>query len=316
MTNHDPTALWHWFLFQSGLPTQRAKALLDTWQAQALPLAEALAAPAQAPGLTSAERQQLQPPATLPSVQALRWDEYLYPAQLRALPLALRPALLFYQGDVTLLRHPLLYLPPGMFTEAERQRAREVCALIVGEGDLPWAIHGSESAQLLIATLQESEGQLALLSPCGLELLQLNAAERQLLADDRLLLLTPLPPTFAANPALDKVLEQIAGAAATRCLLIGDEQRVLIEGKPTLHLTTEAHDPAEALVWLAEGIAAAATPPSSPPPAPTTTSAELGDPPTEPPPTPQETLQLLQQGGRVPPALRRRLLGSDSRETD
>ncbi len=30
----DDTALWAWFVFDSGLPTQRAKVLLEAWQAE------------------------------------------------------------------------------------------------------------------------------------------------------------------------------------------------------------------------------------------------------------------------------------------
>ena len=312
--NHE-TQLWAWFLFASGLPTSRAKHLLDGWQTAKRSLADTLAAlpgAATGLGLTAEEARILRPPATLPPLTALRWNEPLYPAGLRRLPLDSRPALLFYRGDVQLLRRPLSYLQPVAIPPEERDIAHETLGLLLGEPFLPAATRGSEQAALLLAEMADSEGDLLLFARCGLEQLTLTGRERALLAEQRLLLVSPFPPATPGNPRWDTLLTQVEAAAALRCLVIGSAPQPATPPwppTPTLYVTAQSPaptapataDPTEALLWLMEPEHLKTPVPAPTPPPP--------EPEAEPAPPPEETLRILEQGGHIPSILRERLLG-------
>ncbi len=330
----DETSLWAWFLFRGGLPAQRAKALLAEWAAQQLTLAAALEGlPARAAdrGLTPDEAARLRPPASLPTVRALRWNEALYPRRLHSLPLKVRPALLFYLGETSLLLRPIVYLNPDILTPENEEALRELISLLLGEYFLPAAFYGTRQAELLLEELAASEGDLLLFARRGLAELSLTEFERTLLTAQRLIIMTPLPPETPPNPAWDAVLAQVALATAGYCVTVTPPAAadplltptVLLSSASRLTLPAHVHafsDAAEAVQWLTEGLDAA-LPPSAPVAAQRESAwvdapldaAPLGESlPPEPLP-PAEALRLLEARGQVPEVLRKRLLGAASR---
>lgn len=327
----DETALWAWFLFDSGLPAQRAKQILLQAEREGVTLAALLArlpAAAASLGLSHAEAAALRPPATLPEVSALRWDDAFYPPELRALPPKLRPALLFYRGPAHLLMQPTLYLAPGMPDEESPDEdslelLREVVGMLLGEA-LPVAFRGSAEAALLLEELESCAGEAVFIVGQGLAGCALTAQERALIEAQRLLLVTPLPPSAPENPAWRPVLQQIAQGMARACIATDVATLPGDGAPPTLLLTphvpptgqlpehvTLARTPADALLWLAERQPSPADyPAASATPLPAATDGLLlRDAPPEPPLAPEEALRILEGGGRIPEALRRRLAG-------
>ncbi|MEA3308564.1 MAG: triose-phosphate isomerase [Chloroflexota bacterium] len=314
--------LWYWYFYQSGLPTARAKELLARWQTVGMTLSQVLKSlpeGSKEAGINVQEAQKLSIPAELPAVSALCWDDELYPAGLRQLPLKLRPALLFTHGETTLLRRPRSYLPPATLPEAERPALHESLSLLLDGSLLPAAVRGSEQAELLLAELTQSTGALLLFVRSGLEKITLTDTERALLSAGRLLLISPLPPATAYNPRWESVLGQVEAASATHHILTGaDYHPPATPGSPIpaawLHAgeteaelpmhVTQLHGAEELLFWLADTE-------EEPDPLSTTTAGTQSDERATPPPTsPAETLDILQKGGKIPAVLRERLLGN------
>jgi hypothetical protein len=318
-------ALWYWFLFESNLSTQRAKTLLADWQKRDLSLEDVLTRLPQGAnslGLTPQEARQLRPPASISSSSAapdaVGWDEPLYPNGLRDLPLSHRPALLFYRGARAPLQRPILYLPPAPLETADEgthELLQETLGIVLGEEYLPAAFHGSEQAMLLLDAMRATAGDVLLFTYAGLENIDLSKRERAYLADERLVLATPLPPQTPAKPAWEPLLHQTAEAAAARCLghdLASIQQNEKLR-RPTLLIRNEAPErdlpahihvaatPTDVLLWLA-GASEAPEPASA-------GADDLIAAPSEPPPTPEETLRILEAGGDVPDAIKKRLLG-------
>ncbi len=314
----NETRLWAWFVFHAGLSPQRAKALLSEWEQRGLALSAALEQlPAQAKtlGLTPDEAAKLRSPRELPDVHAVRWNEPHYPPGLHHLPLKVRPALLFYSGEVSLLLRPIIYLVPGPLDAATRELLQETIGMLLGENLLPAAFRGSPQAELLLEEMASSEGEALLFAGEGLAQLAPSEREQTLIQAGRLLLLGPLPPATRANPAFDEVLQQVATGAALRRVYthlasVPDDPAVAA-GALLLTATVPSRMPrgipvaesaVEALTWLTE----IAIPPSPTPPTPQLAAEPLYD---APPPTPEEALRVLEKGGRVPAALKKRLLG-------
>lgn len=321
----DETQLWAWFLFNAGLAPQRAKTLLAAWDQRGLTLRavlEALPAQAAALGLTPEEAAKLRPPHELPEVAALRWNEPLYPMGLHQLPFKLRPALLFYRGDVSLLMRPLIYLAPGPLNDESRELLQETVGILLGENLLFAAFRESPQAALLLEEMIASEGEVLFFAKQGLAQLTLPEDERTLVQAQRLLVLSPLPPAAFPNPAWDDVLQQVATAAAMRCVytdtaavakIEGNVNALLLAASPDVSVPHDIRvvtDAAEAALWLTELPAApvsAAQPSTATPSASLELAAEL---PAAPPPSPAEALRVLEKGGRVPEALKKRLFGN------
>jgi len=267
----DETQLWAWFLFSAGFAPQRAKTLLSAWDQRGLTLRDVLQAlPAQAAalGLTPEEAAKLRPPHELPEVAALRWNEPLYPLGLHQLPFKLRPALLFYTGELSLLMRPIIYLAPGPLDDETRELLQETVGILLGEKLLLAASRESPQAALLLEEMLASEGEALLFAKQGLAHLTLPAQEQALLQAERLLILSPLPPATPPNPAWDDVLQQVAVGAALRHVYSHATALDKVEGN------TNALEP-----------------------------------PNDPPPSPAEALRVLEKGGRVPEALKKRLFG-------
>ncbi len=333
----NDAALWAWFLFDSGLQTQRTKALLDAWHTQSLTLQAALArlpGDAAALGLSPAEAAQLSPPEALRELQALTWDASLYPAGLNRLPVKLRPALLYYRGEPTLLCRPIITLAPGSLDQGPQDRLREVINLLLDEELLLAAYEGSDQATLLMEEMTFSQGEILLFARAGLEARAPSGTESQLIADARLLVLSPLPPTAPHRTAWDRILTRVALAAADRIILSGDaaQEPHAVTGlgtTPTLALSgtppgirapathvpsniqvTDA--PADVLLWveslfpehdLLKGTAGQTT---------VTDEVSAYAQPEEDmgsAPSTEEILATLGKGGTIPEALRRRLEG-------
>jgi len=327
----NDAALWAWFLFGSGLPTQRAKTLLGTWHTQSLTLQAALARlPGKyaALGLTRAEAAQLSPPEALPEVQALTWDASLYPAGLHRLPVKLRPALLYYRGEPTLLSRPIITLAPGSLDQGRQDHLREVINLLLGEELLLAAYEGSDQATLLMEEMTYSQGEILLFANAGLEARDPSGTESELLGDGKTLVLSPLPPAAPHRPAWDNILTQVALAASDRIILSGDmaQQPHTVTGlgnTPTLALSSTPPDvrvpvniqvtdtPADVLLWVEslfaehelEGTAGQTTATAD------TSAQALPEEDLGPAPSTKEILATLGKGGTIPEALRRRLEG-------
>ena len=327
----NDAALWAWFLFDSGLPTQRAKTLLDAWHTQSLTLQTALTrlpGDAAALGLTSIEAARLSPPEILPELQALTWNSSLYPAGLNRLPVKLRPALLYYRGEPTLLCRPIITLAPGSLGRSPQDHLREVINLLLSEELLLAAYEGSDQATLLVEEMTYSQGEILLFAQAGLEARSPSGTESQLIADARLLVLSPLPPTAPHRSAWDTILTQVALAAADRIILSGDtaQQPHAVTGlgsTPALALSGTSPDvrvpvniqvtdaPADVLLWVEslfpehelEGTAGQTR-------ATVDVSAyALPEKDLGPAPSTEEILATLGKGGTIPEALRRRLEG-------
>lgn len=296
----EETRLWGWFIFNSGLRPPRAKALLARWQAQGMSLAAVLEQLPQAAaqwGLSPAEAAALRPvPEALPEVSALRWDESLYPRGLKTrLVEVMRPALLFFTGAVSLLQRPLVYLPPEALDEPAQETAREVLGMLVGEAVLPAVFEGSPVADLLLEELSATEGEALLWLRGGSDSWKPTPLQQALLEAQRLVALTPLPPPAPDIPQWMPFLEQVALAAADFVVFHQGVEEALANVPHTRYGELEP-----LVAWLD-----AAAPPSVPPmPAPPTVMVVEPDPPLDP----REVLDKLEKLGRVPPALRERLL--------
>lgn len=320
----DETQRWTWFLFNAGLAPQRAKTLLSAWDQRGLTLLnvlDALPAQANALGLTPEEAEKLRPPDPLPEVAALRWNEPLYPMGLHQLPFKLRPALLFYTGDLSLLLRPIIYLSPGPLDDDTRELLQETVGILLGENLLLAAFRESPQAALLLEEMIASEGEALFFAKQGLAQLALPDDEQALVQAQRLLILSPLPPAAPPNPAWDDVLQQVAVGAAMRCVYTDAAAITKVEGNANALLLTASPgarvpqgirvvtDAAEAALWLTELPAAPVNLAQTPAAMPSASFELTAEPPAGPPPTPAEALRVLELGGRVPDALKKRLLG-------
>ncbi|HOT90466.1 MAG TPA: hypothetical protein PLJ78_14705 [Anaerolineae bacterium] len=311
----NETRLWAWFLFNAGLTPQRAKTLLTEWEQHGLTLSsvlERLPAQADMSGLTPDEAIRLRPPHELPDVHAVRWNEPLYPLGLHHLPLKLRPALLFYTGEASLLLRPIIYLVPGPLDAATRELLQETVSLLLGENLLPATFRESPQAELLLEEMAISEGEALLFAREGLAQLMPSEREQAFLQAGRLLILSPLPPSTRATPALNEVLQQVAASAAlrrvhTHAATLPDDPAA---AAGTLLLTATAVSRAPHGIPVAESAVEALTWLTEIPLPPTPTSQPAAEPLYDaPPPTPEEALRVLEKGGRVPEVLKKRLLG-------
>lgn len=331
----NDAALWAWFLFDSGVPTQRAKTLLEAWHTQSLSLQtvlDRLPRDAASLGVTSSEAARLSPPRNLVEVQALTWAASLYPAGLHRLPLKLRPALLYYRGDPTVLWRPIISLAPGELHDEHRELLRESINLLLGEELLLAAYEGSDQAALLTEELTYSQGEGLIFANAGVQVRQTNNVESQLIADGRLLILSPLPPTVPHRSSWDDILKQVALAAADRIILSGTAapQTDTVAGStmaPALELapskppeadsTTQNTDnikstsaASDVLLWVeslfpnTESLEPAGMLTET-----TDASATYALPAEDvgPAPSTEEILATLSKGGTIPDALRRRL---------
>lgn len=334
MTTMQETSLWTWFLFSSGIPSQRAKLLLTQTNKQNITLAEMLQnvpAHAKSLGLAPDEiaRLKTQPNISTP-VAAVRWNEPHYPSGLQNLPLKLRPALLFYSGEPALLLRPIVYIAATPLNPQTQETIQEVVGSLMGEDVLLAALQDSPQAEILFEEMRNGAGEAMIITRQGINRTEHTPEVQAWLDSKRLLALTPLPPQTLANPAWDTVLEQVAFSAAWRCVAAELTTEVAACTTPTVLLTptTEAaypphiqvlDDPGEITLWLTDtplpavivhnDLAVARD--SSPAvleelPAMLT---ELPVAPPEPPRSPVEIMQTLEAGGKVPEALRKRLLG-------
>jgi hypothetical protein len=350
MSNGTDAALWAWFLYDSGLPTQRAKALLASWSDRGLALREVLdRLPSDAPvlGLTRQDAAALRTtevpaPEALPATQALTWEDERYPAGLRELPIKLRPALLYYRGDPELLDQPLiLYLAPGELGDEPRERLRETIDLVLGELLLLGVYEGSDQAALLFEEMAYTEGEAVLFATAGLATRTPTPTESALIEAGRLIVVSPLPPSAAHQPSWTAILQQVAAAAADRVVLSGTTGRhpktaVGIEGTPAISIETQpagmpapenvqtARVPGDVLLWLDDNLEAALDAAPAADAAASEATAAEGSSSYEtdealsdevelgPPPSPEEILSTLEGGGNIPEVLRRRLLGEET----
>lgn len=337
----NKAGLWSWFMYESGLGVHRAKELLASWEARAWSLEDALRRAAAEPkrvGLTPAEAKQLVPPGLLPFVDALAWDDPYYPVGLSRLPIRLRPALLFYLGEPALTTHPIIYLAPADLEPGDEDNMREIVNLLIGENLLFAAYDHSPQAQILLDELAYGQGAALIFADAGLEAYPISKGSRALLAQERLLLMSPLPPKTPQRPALSAVLEHVAMAAADRIILsgaVGSEPTEFSElaDTPTFAVYGNDHkgDPApnvqraeapiDVLTWTgltspltqpAEDATipsetAAPSPATAPPQDNTDETYALRNSDLGPPPSQDEILDTLKRGGSIPKALRRRL---------
>ena len=258
MQEHDETALWAWFLFRSGLPTGRAKTLLEAWLSRGLSLSEALAMPRAKLGISPEEAARLHPPVELKPATALRWDNGYAPAQEMgrgrlSLTLKRRPALLFYTGDPALLNRPLIYLAPAPLEGEDRALLHEALSLLVDEPLLLGVYSPSAQLPVLLEEMAYSTGEAVIFARTGLDVYRPDKLEASLIEKGRLVVVTPLPPQTAYQPAWDAVLQQVARAAARRVLLTGDAARTgaISPGAEAPQAPSTQRDPASVLALTA-----------------------------------------------------------------
>ena len=316
MTHSDrETQLWYWLLYSGVLPTTRAKNLLSSWATEGLSaesVLDSLPATALQAGLNNAEASALKPPKTLETVTALRWNEALYPKGLLTLDLKLRPALLFYQGNPKLLERSLLAIPPAPTETTTTLLLQETLSQLLGDTSLPAALLGSAQATILLGELADSEGDALLFVRQGLGTIEITGEEQRLLNDGRLLLLSPLNPATPANAKWESALFQVELAAAEHVLWVSHESPdVFINKLPVLWLTPDpasatsmpgyriTDEPGDVPLGLLENTSL---------PAVTDTTSFMEASSVLPPLPPSETLRILERGGAIPEALRRRLL--------
>jgi hypothetical protein len=353
MHEEAETALWAWFLFRSGLPTGRAKVLLEEWLARGLSLSEALTLPRARLNISPEEAARLHAPHDLPPVTALRSDNSFAPAGdmgqgLLSLPLKLRPALLFYRGEVSLLSRPLVYLPAAALDTEDRTALHEALSLLVDEPLLLGAYEASPQLPVLLEEMGYSTGEAVIFARSGLGMHKPSGPEASLIEQGRLAIVSPLQDRTGYQPAWDAVLQQVAMAAARRVLLTGEAARAsaavpgldAATADPTavLALTATAPKgpvpagvrvtatPADVLPWVDTLFAdtsldtASIEPEEAEAPAwrETTPPYWVGPELTEateadlgPPPSPDEILNTLSKGGTIPEVLRRRLQGDE-----
>ncbi len=353
MQDAAETALWAWFLFRSGLPASRAKALLQEWRSRGLSLREALALPRAQLGISPQEAARLHPPAELPPATALRWDNGYAPAHdigrgLLSLPLKLRPALLFYHGEVALLGRPLVYLAPAPMNAEDKQMLHEALSLLADEPLLLGVYAASPQVPILLEELVHSTGEAVIFARTGTSIHRPTDREASLIEQGRLIIVSPLPPQTAYQPAWDTVLQQVAVAAAGRVLLTGEAARnsSLVPGLEVAQQDTSAvlaltatdpqssepagyqiaDTPAAVLPWVdtlfanASLDAEATEPHGAAGPAGRESTApywvgpeltEMVEADLGPPPSAEEIIETLSKSGTIPEALRRRLLGDE-----
>ena len=163
-----------------------------------------------------------------------------------------------------------------------------------------------------------------LLTRQGLNQGALPEREQARLDEGRLLRVTPLPPKTQVNPAWNQVLEQVAIAAATRCVF--SDAQSLPQQAPTtpsallsttgesppngIHRVTNATD---VLTWLLDIPAPTGQPGQDiqHPVTPHSDALLAPEANLEPAPSPEEMLRTLEKGGNVPEALRRKLFGDN-----
>ncbi len=311
------TARWYWLLFESSFSTLNAKRHLARWQEQGLSLNDVLDLlpdRRREVGLTRDEARQLRPPDSLPTVQALRWNSPHYPDGLHDLPLRRQPALLFARGDTALLTRPIVTFVPGNPNEETMAMLREVMGVLLGENLLLAALTNSVQAKLLLDEMTYSDGEIVLFATSGMDRYEPTGIETRYVDAGRLVLATPLPPAMTANPSLEPLLRQIASAASARRILssASDGSDAGDPARPTRALTRPPRPSAsthlqftdnasDVLVWVQDPERDLNRDPLP--------TGEQDDTPATPL-TPEQTLNLLEQGGNVPPALRARLTHS------
>ena len=343
MTEQRKASRWAWFLFESGLTPGRAKQLLADWSELGLTLETVLdKLPAQARefGLTPSEAAQLAQRGKM-DVKALTWDDIRYPQGLLSLPLKLRPALLFYEGDSALLDRTLVYLVPAELpSDEDREMLRETISLVLGEHLLLGVYQDSAQALMLFEEMTYTEGEALLFASTGLAARSISDVAQALVDAGRLLVISPLAPDVGYRPAWEPILREVAATAADRLLVTGEAARhpaavIGLGHEPALAISGEVPAPpvpdnvqsttmpADALLWLDNLLAEAADLAAEPEDlaaetsgAPTSaeeTKAEgLTEMPPGPPPSPEEILTTLERGGKIPDVLRQRLLGDEN----
>jgi uncharacterized protein YjiS (DUF1127 family) len=312
--DQQKTARWYWLLFESGLSTLQAKRYLHRWQQQERSVTEVLDRlpdQHQDVGLTREEAQQLRPPASLPTVHALRWNAPHYPDGLRDLPLKRRPALLFGEGRFELLARPIVTFFAKRPNEDELAMLREAISVLLGENLLLAALANTVQAKLLLEEMAYSDGEILLVATSGMDTYEVTGIEASYIDAGRLVIATPLPPSIPANPKLKPLLQQIATAASARRILAspsgeydaGDPPRptlALMPDPPRAKspLVNATDNAADVLLWVQDPDQDLQSTPQ-----PSTSQHE----PLDTPMSPEQTLTLLEQSGDVPPALRARL---------
>ncbi len=324
------TDVWRWLLFEAGLSRRRAReiilqsaqsnALALFWQAGADILAQQLA-------LSEDEQRRVQQAlADWPQLQArfdaerraglmtLRINQIDYPAALfRHLDATRRPLLLFLRGEPALLDLPTV-LPVAGASPQETAVARALDALadLAAEGAAPLLLARSGFEARLAKAFLDVGIPFILVIPQGLAAYVPPSGLQRALDAGQVLLISPFQPDWTPagsdNPMLPHA-EAFAIPLADALLLLSAPAPEHTATQPCFRLPgIEACENCpncytntdDLLVALAEIPAPLpANQPAAPPVEPI--ESEL------PPLTPEEILSTLSQGGRIPPALAKRL---------
>ncbi len=326
--SHLETDLWRWLLFESGLTRRRAReiilqgaqsnALSLFWEAGPTILAQQLGLSSdEAAGLSVAQADWARLRARFEQergqgLMTLRINEVGYPDSLaRFLPLQQRPLLLFLRGDASLLDLPLALsvaeTPPD---EAAIIWALETLADLTAEGALALFVARVGFDARLVRMFLDAEMPFALVIPRGLNAYQPPTGLQRALDAGRVLLLSPFGPDWRpaadGEAAISPHAAAFARALAHAWLLLSAPAPQPAPGQPCFCAPSvvdencpDIYDGAEGFfLRLAEGVA---------PIPPGVNVSAPQPPPAQEPVDPTELLETLARGGRVPPALARRL---------
>ncbi len=319
------TELWSWLLFDAGLKTYTAKQLLTLLQDHNISLVELRQmAPAEimAKGFGLYQSTLSQNPTLKKVTSAIRWNDPLYLKGLHDLEIKYKPALLFFNGNLALLERPVFYFLPGEITPPTAELLAGVVELLLDSSLLPAAFAGSPQERLLMDQMLVNDGEALIFTDQGLDHWTPPEEIAQNINAGRILLLSPLPPGTAANPALNLIIQRIVAAAADRWIISSNPGNrtssdglsrptlVLLQdnlpGTPQLPDVRNAMDIEDAIQWLNNSFIV---------------DEELSAGPAEvpveeklPPLSTESALHILEQAGTVPEVLRKRLLDSLSKK--
>jgi len=319
MSSNKETALWAWLLFDAGIKTYRAKQILSLLQEKELTLEELIQLPSGqllTVGFDPYKGVLSRTPTVRPCVSAIRWNESPYPQGLHELTIKYKPALLFFTGSLNLLKRSIIYLEPGKISPKAEDILPGIVDLLLDGSILPAVFTRSPQEEILIKQMAYSEGEALIFVDQGLD--QWTPSEEILdhIQAGRIVALSPMPPNAKANPTLTPIIQRIAAASANRWVISAPHYNRLQNAgfnRPALLLepnrtpasqqlpdSENAVDISDAIDWLNNA--------SILPTQQTTVKKEKTLSERLPPQSSKQALHILERGGKVPEALRQRLL--------
>lgn len=320
MSSDIETALWARLLFGAGLKTYIAKQLLCLLHEKNLTLEEIIRMPSSqssSMGFGPYQSALSQMPVGRPDTSAIRWNESLYPQGLHDLETKYKPALLFFSGALELLARPIIYLQPGELSAKGEELLPGLADILLDGSLLPAVFTGSPQENILIEQMSYSDGEVLIFVDQGLDRWTPSAEVAQHMHAGRIVALSPMPPGAEANPPLIPIIQKIGAAVAHRWVIssrydnhsqydsLSRSTLLLLSnttpGAQQLPDTETAVDIADAIQWLNNTFNSDTEQ--------SVGKEEVIAETNLPPISSEQALHILELGGKVPEALRQRLLG-------